>query len=105
MAFAALALRLSPAQPPRHVRRLLPAVGEPDAATLDRQALNLQQVALIASLWPEARPCVVPVLHLQLPAPALLSAPFDVSWLAPQPLGAPSTLPCPESASQIARAA
>ena len=80
MVLTALALRASATRPPKHERRLIPAIDDADAATLDRDALNQQRAALIASLWPEARPCVVPALYVQLPAPALFGAAFRVSW-------------------------
>jgi hypothetical protein len=80
MALTALALRASATRPPKHERRLVPAIDDADAAMLDRDALNQQRAALIASLWPEGRPCLVPALYLQLPAPALFGAAFCVSW-------------------------
>ena len=80
MALTALALRASATRPPKHERRLVPAIDDADAAMLDRDALNQQRAALIASLWPEARPCVVPALYLELPAPAMFGVAFRVSW-------------------------
>ena len=80
MVLATLALRASPARPPKHERRLIPAIDDADAATLDRDALNHERAVLIASLWPEARPCVVPALYLQLPEPAMFGVAFRVSW-------------------------
>lgn len=103
MALTALALRVSTTQSPKPERRSAPVVDKADAAALDRDALNRQRVALIASLWPEGRPCVVPTLFLLLPAPALFSAPLRVSWQPPADDARP--LLCGESMSQIARAA
>lgn len=80
MALTALALRASATRPPEHERRLVPAIDDADAAMLNRDALNRQRAALIASLWPEARPCVVPALYLQLAAPAMFGVAFRVSW-------------------------
>jgi hypothetical protein len=80
MVLTALALQASATRPPKHERRLVPAIDDADPATLDRDALNQQRAALIASLWPEARPCVVPALYVQLPAPALFGAAFRVAW-------------------------
>lgn len=71
IALAALALRAAPAQRPRLEKRLLPAVDEPEAATLNRARIDQSQAALIASLWPEPyRQCVVRPLYLNLHAPA-----------------------------------
>ena len=80
MVLTALALRASAPQPPKHERRLVPAIDDADAVTLDRDALNRQHAALIASLWPEGRPCLVPALYLQVPAPAMFGVAFRVSW-------------------------
>lgn len=80
IAIATLVLRVSPPRPPKHERRLVPAVDDANKALLDRDKLNQQHAALIASLWPESRPCVVPALFEQLPAPALFSPVMRVSW-------------------------
>ena len=80
MVLTALALRASATRPPKHERRLVPAIDDADAAMLNRDALNRQHAALIASLWPEARPCVVPALYQELPAPAMFGVAFRVSW-------------------------
>ena len=48
--------------------------------TLLIDSIVRQTTVLIASLWPETRPCIVPALYLQLPAPALFGAAFRVSW-------------------------
>ncbi len=80
MALAALALRASPVSPPQHERQLVPAVDDAGAATLDRNRLDLQHAALVASLWPETRPCVVPASFPQLAAPALFGVLFKVGW-------------------------
>ena len=80
MALTVLALRASATQSPKPQRRKAPAINQADAAALNRNALNRQRAALIASLWPEARPCVIPALYLQLPAPASFGALFKVSW-------------------------
>jgi hypothetical protein len=107
MVLAALVLRASPARPPKHERRLVPAVDDADAAMLDRDALNRQHAALIASLWPEARPCVVPALYLELPAPAMFGVAFRVSWhWREEDAGAShATLPRAEGELQVAWAA
>jgi hypothetical protein len=80
MILTALALRVSPTIPPRQQPRLVPAVDDADAATLNREALSRQRAALIASLWPRAGRCVLPSCYLQLPAPALFGPVFRVSW-------------------------
>lgn len=105
MALAALALRASPTRPPRRQRRLLPAVDDANPAWNDRNALDHPRAALVASLWPEARPCVVPALYLQLPAPALFGALFRVDWRQPLPREAQTAPPNAETAFQLARAA
>ena len=84
MALTALALRTSATQPAKRERRLVPAVDEPDAAQLDRDALNMSQAALIASLWPRPGFCVLPVDYPQLGAPALFGMMFAVTWHPPQ---------------------
>jgi hypothetical protein len=103
IALTALALRASTTQSPKPERRTAPAIGKPDAAALNRNALNRQRAALIASLWPEARPCIVPALYMQLPAPAEFGALFRVSWQ--HPCGDACPLPLAESAPRIVRAA
>jgi hypothetical protein len=100
---AALVLRAAPAYAPRRERRLVLAVNDADAATLDRQALGPQRTALIASLWPEARPCLVPTLYLVLPAPALLGAGFQVSRQAQHSLEASHVFPLAEGEIQVVR--
>lgn len=106
IALTALALRASATKPPRAERRLAPAVDKPDAAALDRRELDQQHAALIASLWPEARPCVVPALYLELPAPALLGAVLQVSWCVPigELLATSADAPCREGAARVAAA-
>jgi hypothetical protein len=107
MVLTALALRASPTQPPKHERRLVPAVDDAGAAMLDREALSRQRAALIASLWPEARSCVVPALYLELPAPAMFGVAFRVSWQwREEDAGASRvTLPRAEGQFQVAWAA
>lgn len=83
VAVAALALRASPTRPPRFERRLVPAADDANDAMLDRDALDRVKAALIVSLWPEARPCVVPALFQLLPLPAVLGAVLRFSWRAP----------------------
>ena len=82
---AALALRASPAQQRKPQPRLVPAVDDADAAMLDRAALPQQRAALIASLWPPARQCVVRPVFGELPAPAIFGIAFRVSW-PPKPM-------------------
>lgn len=78
---AALALRASPAKPQQAPVRLVPAIDDADNAMLDRAALPQQQAALIASLWPAARQCVVRPVFSEHPAPAIFGAAFRVSFL------------------------
>lgn len=85
-ALAALALRASAVGPPRVQRRLVPAVDDAGRATLDRNALDQQRAALIASLWPEASPCAVPARFAELPAPAVFLGVFQLAWRAPMPV-------------------
>jgi hypothetical protein len=82
MILAALALRASPAKAKRAEERLVPAVDDADHAMLDRAALPHQQAALIASLWPPARQCVVRPVFSEHPAPAIFGAAFRVSLRA-----------------------
>jgi hypothetical protein len=82
IALAAFALRASPTQPPKPQPRLVPAIDDADDAMLDRAALPHEQAALIVSLWPPARQCVVVPVYAELPAPALFGAMFRVSWPA-----------------------
>lgn len=84
IAVATLVLRVLAPRPPQHARRLVPAVDDADAAMLDRDALNRQQTALIASLWPRPGQCILAAHYLQLPAPALFGAALRVSWQAPR---------------------
>jgi hypothetical protein len=85
IAIATLALRASAPQPPTHERRLVPVVDDANAAQLDRAAIPQERAALVASLWPEARPCSVRPVYEQLPAPALFGVVFQVTWMAPRP--------------------
>ncbi len=82
IAVATLALRTSRARPQGYPQRLVPAVDEPGAGLLDRNALPQQHTALIASLWPPARQCVVPAIYAEHAAPALFSRAFSVFWPA-----------------------
>lgn len=77
---AALALRASPAKQEKPEPRLVPAVDDADAAMLDRAALPQQRTALIASLWPPARQCIVRPVFSELPAPAIFGLTFRISW-------------------------
>jgi hypothetical protein len=104
IAITALALRASPPQPPKHERRLVPAVDEPDAAILDRNALGREQTALIASLWPRAGLCLLAPHYLELPSPALFSAMLRVTWHAPD-VEHEHRLPLAEGEVQVAWAA
>lgn len=85
MILAVLALRASPAKPKQSGERLVPAVDEADNAVLDRAALPQTRAALIASLWPLARQCVVRPVFSELPAPAIFGAAFRVSVAARPP--------------------
>jgi len=105
-AITALALRALPAiklagseLPPAAV------MDRADAALLDRAALNKQRAALIASLWPEARPCVVPALYSHFPAPALLGSVMRVSWRPPAGVDAPPLQLDGSGQAEFARAA
>jgi len=80
IAVAALALRASRPGAPAHEKRLVPAVDEPAEGALNRNALPLKLTALIASLWPPARQCVVPPLYQELPAPAQFGQSLQVTW-------------------------
>lgn len=109
LVIATLILRVLPPRPPTHERRLVPAVDDADRALLDRDTLNRQRAALIASLWPEARPCVVPAVFEQLPAPALLAPVMRVSWRAarrdPNARSTPVRLPLENGEVRVAQAA
>jgi hypothetical protein len=107
MVLTVLALRASPTQALKHERRLVPAIDDADGAMLDRDALNHERAVLIASLWPEARPCVVPALYLQFPAPAMFGAAFRVSWewRENDPHATRAPLPRAEGELQVAWAA
>ncbi len=83
MALTAFALRASPPRTPKTERRLLPFVDDAAAAVLDRAALPQQFAALVASLWPAARQCVVRPSYEELPAPAMLGAVLRFNWQAP----------------------
>lgn len=82
IALAAFALRASPAQPPKFERRLIPVIDDANADQLDRATISHERAALIASLWPPARQCVVAPLYAELAAPALFGACFRISWPA-----------------------
>lgn len=84
IAVATLTLRVLARRRPPRERRLVPAIDDADAAWLDRETLDRQRAALIASLWPSTQPCVVPALYLSLPAPALFCAPCRITWHAPE---------------------
>ena len=85
MALTAFVLWTSPTVPAKAERRVLPFIDEADAAMLGRAALPQQSAALIASLWPPARQCVVRAVYLGLGAPAAFGAVFRLSWRAPKP--------------------
>jgi len=104
IAITALMLRVLAPQPPKHELRLVPAVDEPDAGMLDRNALSREQTALIASLWPVSGVCVLRARYLELPSPALFSATFRVTWHAPQ-VEHEHRLPPAEGEVQVAWAA
>jgi hypothetical protein len=105
-------LRAAATRPPTHERRLVPAVDEPDAGLLNRNALPQQTAALIVSLWPPARQCVVRSVYAELPAPAVFLTALNVLWPA-RPAADARTLqthlktafPPTETAVQVARAA
>jgi hypothetical protein len=61
----------------------MPAVDDAGAPTLDRAALPQEEAALIASLWPPARQCVIAPLYEELPAPAVFGMLYKVNWTAP----------------------
>lgn len=91
MALTAFALRASLPRPPKPERRLLPFIDAAEAAVLDRAALPQQFAALVASLWPTARQCVVRPSYEGLPAPAMLGAVHRFNWQGPS-LPAPALL-------------
>ena len=103
MALTALALRASETHATKPQRRKAAAINRADAATLDRNAISRPRAALIVSLWPEARPCVVAAHYMQLAAPAQFGALFRVSWQ--HPFSDADQLPLAESAPRIVRAA
>jgi len=82
IALAAFALRSSPTQEAKPERRLIPAVDDAEKAVLDRAALSHQHAAMIASLWPPARQCVVAPIYAELAAPALFGAVYCITWPA-----------------------
>jgi|CXWL01.1.fsa_nt_gi hypothetical protein len=65
-------LRASSLRPPKPQPTPRRAQRQADAAMLDRRALELRRAALIASLWPEARQCVVTPLYQEWPKPVAL---------------------------------
>lgn len=83
IAIATLALRTSATQPQKHERRLVPAVDDANPAHVDRSAIPQERAAMVASLWEEARPCVVRPVYAQLPAPAQLAVVYQVTWAMP----------------------
>jgi hypothetical protein len=80
IAVAALALRASETRANKRQRRVVPAVDEPQKGVLNRNALPQQLTALIASMWPAARQCVVPPVYSELPAPAQFGRALRVTW-------------------------
>lgn len=83
IALATFTLRSSATKPDERQRSLIPAVDDADAATLDRAAIPQAEAALIASLWPPARQCVIGPIYEQLPAPAVFGMLYRVDWTAP----------------------
>ncbi len=59
-----------------------------EPAMLDRHAIAQERAALIASLWPEARPCAVRAVYEVLPAPTLFATALSVQWAAPPAIDA-----------------
>jgi len=85
IAIATLALRTSATRPPKHERRLVPAVDDANPAHVDRSAIPQDRAALVASLWEEARPCAVRPVYAQLSAPAEFAMVYQVTWALPEP--------------------
>jgi hypothetical protein len=83
IALATFALRASAPKPDERQRALIPAVDDADAPTLDRATIPQEEAALIASLWPPMRQCVIRPRYQQLPAPAEFGMLYRVDWVAP----------------------
>lgn len=83
IAITALVLRVLTPRILRPRQQDAPAMQQASASFLNRDALSVEQAALIASLWPEARPCAVPAQYLQFSAPAIMGALQPVTWQAP----------------------
>ena len=98
IAIATFLLRVLPPGPPKPERRLVPAVDDADGSVIDRDALDTQHAALIASLWPRAGLCLLPPRYFQLPAPAVLEATLRVTWRFAPAADAPSAFPRVEEA-------
>ena len=79
---AALALRASETRANKRQRRPVPAVDVPQKGVLNRNALPQQLTALIASMWPAARQCVVRPVYSELPAPAQFGRALRITWPA-----------------------
>lgn len=83
VALATIALRTSATKPEERQRALIPAVDDADAPTLDRASISHEEAALIASLWPPARQCMIGPLYQQLPAPAVFGMLYRIDWTPP----------------------
>lgn len=83
IAMFALALRAQPFAVDATPRRVVPALGPAAAAFLDRAALPLERAALIGSLWPTARGCLMPLAYGLLTAPAVFVAAMEARPPAP----------------------
>lgn len=82
IALASFALRASETKAQKPERRLVPAIDDATTIMLDRAATPPQRQAMIASLWPEARQCVVRPVYAEFAAPAIFGRAFRVSWPA-----------------------
>lgn len=80
IALTALAVRTARPEAPATPRPVLSALDDAGHALLDRAAIAHDKAALIASLWPPARPCAVRSVFAELPAPAVFGMAFQVSW-------------------------
>jgi hypothetical protein len=63
--------------------RLEPVVDNATGALSSRAALPQDDAALVASLWPRARLCVVPTRYETMAAPARLGLVHRIDWLSP----------------------
>lgn len=67
---AAASLMAAPMSPPKPPALVLAALRQADPAMLDRDAVGTERAAMVVSLWPPTRQCLVPPVFQERARPA-----------------------------------